>query len=281
VGTVSATAERATLVRMMVGRELAEQFPRAEIERSGSVLSLSGLTGTGFDDVSLDVAGGETIGIFGNTGCGSRELIRSLFGLVPHRRGEIRVRDSVVTITSPHRAIEAGLAFISDDRKVEGLLLSRTIRENISAPILARLTSFGRIRRREENRLAGEYAKSLDIRTPTIEQLARNLSGGNQQKVVLAKWLSAGPRVFLLHEPTRGVDVGAKAEIYRLINRLKSEGAAVLVASSELTELIGISDRLFVMYRGRIAAEFDPRHPRTTQGAVLHAASGTAADVEE
>ena len=275
VGTVPAGTDAATLIRMMVGHELTEQYPREDIVRGGVVLSVQGLSGAGIEDVGFEVAGGETVGIFGSTGCGSRELVRTLFGLGSIRAGSVVVDGRAASLTSPRAAIASGFAFISDDRKAEGLLLQRTVRENMTAAVLGRLTSLGHINRRKESQLAGEYVDSLDVRTPGIGQITRYLSGGNQQKVVLAKWLASEPRVFLLHEPTRGVDVGAKAEIYRLINRLKRQGAAVLVVSTELTELLGISDRLLVMREGRVVKEFDPRAPQTTQSAVLHAASAT------
>ena len=278
VGTTAASDDPSELIRMMVGHEIAEQYPREDIPPGEAVLAVDSLSGEGFSGVSLTVAAGQTVGIFGSTGCGSRELVRALYGLVPVAAGEVSLGGRKLALTSPRSAIAAGIALISDDRKLEGLLLSRSVRENVSAPTLAQLTSFGRIRRHEEARLAREQIESLDVRTPSIEQTTRYLSGGNQQKVVLAKWLRTSPRVFLLHEPTRGVDVGAKAEMYRLVNRMKREGAAVLLVSSELTEVLGIADHVLVMRGGRVVGEFDPTAPATTQAAVLHASSGAGDD---
>ena len=268
-------AQQSQIVRMMVGHDLAEKHPRSQPTPGPPALGLETVSGAGgrFSDVTMTVHEGETVGIYGITGCGSRELARSLFGLEPIQSGEVTILGESKSIRSPRDAISAGIAFISDDRSRDGLIGGRSVRENITAPILKSLTALGVIRSQQEVAVSRKHVSDLNIRTPTIDQLVRHLSGGNQQKVVFAKWLSSQARVFLFNEPTRGIDVAAKAEIYRLINNLKSNGAAILIVSSELPEVLGVCDRVLVMRRGSIVMELDPRATETTQARVFDIAS--------
>jgi ABC-type sugar transport system ATPase subunit len=270
------SAQQSQLVRMMVGHDVADQYPRDPPIPGTSSLILEGLSGAGgrFSGVDLTVHEGEAVGIYGITGCGNRELVRSIFGLEKIESGRLLIHGSPKSFRSPRDAISSGIAFIPDDRPSEGTVSGRSVRENITAPILRLLSSFGIIRSRREAALARSAVNDLNIKTPTIEQLISNLSGGNQQKIVFAKWLSSQARIFLFNEPTRGIDVAAKAEIYTLINRLKSNGVAILIVSSELPEVLGICDRVLVMRRGSIAAAFDPRSVETSQARIFDVASG-------
>jgi ribose transport system ATP-binding protein len=222
-------------------------------------------------DASLAVHRGEVVGLFGLMGAGRTELLQSIFGLHPDTAtGVIRVGGQPSTIRSPRQAIAAGIALAPEDRKAEGLVLSMSVAANATLAALARVVRGGLISGRRERELAGEFAQRLGVKTPSLEQVVRNLSGGNQQKVVLAKWLAANPRVLLLDEPTRGIDLGAKREIYALIDQLAHAGLGVLMASSELPELLGIADRIIVLCEGRVAGEF--ARGKATEEALLKAA---------
>jgi ribose transport system ATP-binding protein len=245
VGTVDvASTDVATIVNMMVGRTL-EAALRAENPppESAEVLRVAGLTRKGvFEDVSFTLRRGEIYGLGGVVGAGRTEVARAIFG----------------ADRSPRDAVRAGIAMLTEDRKAEGLVLGLPVRENVSLSILDRLArAFGFIPPAPERDLARDFIKDLHIRTPDGEQLAINLSGGNQQKVVLAKWLAVKPKVLIFDEPTRGVDVGAKAEIYALIRQLVAGGMAVIVISSELPELMSLSDRIGILRRGRLVVELD------------------------
>jgi ribose transport system ATP-binding protein len=268
-----------TLVQMMVGRTLerALRTPNPPAERE-EVLRVSGLTRRGaFSDVSFVVRRGEIYGLGGVVGAGRTEVARAIFGADPVDSGEIAVDGHAVRITSPRDAVRNGIAMLTEDRKAEGLVLGLTVRENVALAVLDRIArAFGFIPPARERALAQEFIASLRIRTPGGEQLAVNLSGGNQQKVVLAKWLAVKPKVLIFDEPTRGVDVGAKAEIYALIRELVAHGMAVIVISSELPELLSLSDRIGVLKRGRIVAELEAA--TTDEATILaYAAAGKIA----
>jgi ribose transport system ATP-binding protein len=206
-------------------------------------------------DVSLHVRAGEIVGVAGLLGAGRTEVARAIFGIDPISAGTIAVDGRPLVLRTPRDAIAAGLGFVTEDRKREGLLLDRSLEENIALPVLRSLSRWGVMRQSAERSLATGFINALRIRTPTARQPVRTLSGGNQQKVVLAKWLATGARVLLLDEPTRGVDVGAKEEMHALIRRLASEGAAILLLSSDLPELLALADRTYVMRDGRVAGE--------------------------
>jgi ABC-type sugar transport system ATPase subunit len=264
-----------TLVQMMVGRKLARAL-RAPNPAAGraELLRVTGLTRRGaFEDVSFSVRQGEIYGLGGVVGAGRTEVARAIFGADPIDAGEIAIDGQPVRIGSPRDAVRNGIAMLTEDRKAEGLVLGLSVAQNIALTVLDRIArALGFIPPARESALAQRFITSLHIRTPGSEQLAINLSGGNQQKVVLAKWLAVKPKLLIFDEPTRGVDVGAKAEIYTLIRELVAEGMAVIVISSELPELLSLSDRIGVLKRGRIVAELDAA--ATDEATVLAYAAG-------
>jgi ribose transport system ATP-binding protein len=270
-----ASITMAELIRMMVGRDLAEQFPRRETRAGEEVLRVEGLCRPGLHDISLQLRRGEVVGLAGLMGAGRTELARALFGADRIEAGRIWVRGRLTSIRSPRQAVALGLGLLTEDRKRQGLVLCASVVDNTCLASLDLFSSGGLMRPAEERREAGRLAAELRTKTPTLAQRVVNLSGGNQQKVVLAKWLCRNADILIFDEPTRGIDVGAKAEIYQLINRLAAAGKAILMISSELPEIIGMSDRILVMCRGRIAGEFAAG--AATQETLLQCALGAAA----
>jgi len=267
------------IVQAMVGRKLDAHFPDLPAVAPGAevVLDVRGLDRPpAVDDVSFQVRAGEILGIAGLVGAGRTEILRSIAGADVPRAGAVSVGGAVVRVRRPSDAIEAGIAFITEDRKAQGLVLGMSVRENVT---LAHLGLFldraTLIDRRAEVAATERFVESLDIRTPSTEQLVVNLSGGTQQKVVLAKWLVGKARVFLFDEPTRGIDIAAKSEIYALMIELLKNGAAIVMVSSELPEVLGMSHRVLVVRDGRIVKEF--AHADATPEAVIAAATGVAA----
>ena len=262
----------AELVRLMANRDLSEQFPRRRVEPGATLLSVEGLGRKKvLQDISFTLRAGEVVGIAGLLGAGRSELARVLAGADRSDAGRIVCEGQPVTFRSPADAIAKGIGLLPEDRKAEGLVAGLTVARNVALPHGRRLSSGGFLPARCEERLAEPVVKDLRVKaTPTQE--VRLLSGGNQQKVVLGKWLAGAARIFIFDEPTRGVDVGAKVEIYQLINRLTESGAGVIMISSELPELLGMSDRILVMRGGRIQAELDAAS--ATQERVLSAALG-------
>jgi ribose transport system ATP-binding protein len=259
---------------LMVGRELSHHFPeRHPSPNLEEVLTVRDLNIDGvLHDINLTLHKGEIVGVAGLEGHGQRELVRVIFGAEVKDSGEILVEGVQKDIRSPHQAIDAGIAFVSDDRKAEGVILDLSVLHNISLPSLNRRESLGFVRRKDETNTVEGIVEELRVKTPSLDQLTVYLSGGNQQKVVLAKWLITHPKVILFGEPTRGVDVGAKEEIYRLIRDFADRGTAILMASSELGELLGMSDRVLAMHEGRIVAEFSAEE--ATETAIMRAAVG-------
>ena len=243
------------LVSMMVGRDLTGMYARRAHPHGDVVLSVRHVSAPKVDDVSFDVRAGEVLGISGLIGAGRSELAHAIVGNEPRTAGEIAVGGRVVRIRSPRDAIRAGIGFVPEERKAQALLMERSVRDNTSLAVLPRISRFHIVRRAAERRIATEFAHRLNVRTPSVEQVDGNLSGGNQQKVVLARWLASRPKVLILDEPTRGVDVGAKAEIYDAIDDLAADGLAIVVISSELPEILALADRVLVMQAGRIAGE--------------------------
>ncbi len=274
IGTASiAELDEDRVVRMMVGRELGEMYPKAEVERQALVLEATDLhDGRELRGASLKLYRGEILGIAGLVGAGRTALAETLFGIRPAISGEVRVEDQPVRISSPGEAIRLGMGFVPEDRKLQGLFMNMAVRENITLSALDQVTRWGFVNSAKADRLAREEVKKLDIRTPSLRQRVRNLSGGNQQKVIIARWLTLRPRVLILDEPTRGIDVGAKAEIHALMNQLAQEGVGVLMISSELPEVLGVSDRILVMHEGRVTGEF--RRNQATQDDIMRAATG-------
>ncbi|WP_407313322.1 sugar ABC transporter ATP-binding protein [Desulfosporosinus sp. SB140] len=260
------------LVQMMVGREIKERFPKVETEIGEELLRVEGLSQEGkLYDINLSVRAGEILGIAGLMGAGRTELTKALFG-VEKCQGKIFVNGKSVSLKNPREAIKAGLALITEDRKGEGLISDLSVRENLALPNLRSLSKFGFISHRMEGDFVRESISKLKVKVHNSEQWVSSLSGGNQQKVVIGKWLATRPKVLILDEPTRGVDIGAKREIYDLMNQLVQTGAAIIMISSELPEVLGMSDRILVMHEGRITGEFSREN--ATQEAIMVAATG-------
>lgn len=261
------------VVKKMVGRELTERYPARHPSPGEPVLEVKNISSKGrFENVSFSVRAGEIVGVSGLMGAGRTEMMRAIFGLDPLDSGEIWVRGKKVTIKKPDDAVKHGIGFITEDRKDEGLVLDFSVRENMALPNLFSFSSRGFISGKKEQDFVDTLTKRLQIKTHTSETLARNLSGGNQQKVVIAKWIGIGPSVLILDEPTRGVDVGAKREIYQLMNELTERGVAILMVSSELPEVLGMSDRILVVHEGRISGELD--REQATQEHIMTLATG-------
>jgi len=264
---------RADIIQAMVGRELVEQFPHEEREFHEPALQVEGLSRAGMlHDITLEVRKGEIVGLAGLVGAGRTELARAIFGADPVDKGFIRIEGKVVHPRSPAEAIRYGIGMLTEDRKSLGLVLGMAVRENQTMANLGAVCRAGFIDGPKERAAATGLCEQLRVATPSIEQTVANLSGGNQQKVVLAKWLFTQSKVLIFDEPTRGIDVGAKFEIYQLMNRLAAQGVAILMISSELPEVIGMSDRILVMHEGRIAGEVSRTH--ATQEAIMHLAIG-------
>jgi ribose transport system ATP-binding protein len=275
VGTRPLPCPIADLVRMMANRDISEHYPPATRRRGPEILRVEGVTrGPRLRDVSLTLHRGEVLGVAGLLGAGRTELARVIAGADVPEAGRVSINGRPVRLRTPRDAIRAGIGLVPEDRKRQGLVLSQTIAANLSLPQLARLGRAGMISRSKERLLATRWTRELRIRAPGIETRVLTLSGGNQQKVVLGKWLAAGADVLIVDEPTRGIDVGAKLEIYTLLDRLAAEGAGILMISSDLPEIMGMSDRILVMHQGRAQALLDARS--ATQETVLHAALGLA-----
>lgn len=265
VGTLPISAvDKDKLVTMMVARKLSDYYTRDQVEASEAVLRIENLSdGKRLHGISLTVRRGEVVGLAGLVGSGRTELARCIFGIDAFVEGEVMVSGKPVRIGSPQEAITLGIGYVPEDRKKSGLILKMAVRENLSMARLntrngqtAELLSLGSfIRKRAEEALVEKYIEQLSIKTPSHRQNVAKLSGGNQQKIVLAKWLAIEPKILILDEPTRGIDVGAKAEIYALINECTKRGMGILMISSELPEILGMSDRVLVMSGGRIRGE--------------------------
>ena len=259
----------------MVGRTVT-LFPKAEAVIGKTLLEARNLGRTGeFEDISFEVRSGEILGFAGLVGAGRTEIARSLFGITHPTSGEIRVDDAPVTFGTPSDAMRAGIAYVPEDRHQNGLVLDFSITDNVSLPILARLFPRFFLSPKRERALAADYVERLRIRTRGTQQLVQALSGGNQQKVVIAKWLASDPRVLILDEPTRGIDIGAKVEVHRIISDLAASGLGIILISSELPEVIAMSDRILVLHEGRLTAEIN-RTDATEEG-IMYAATGEAA----
>ena len=274
VGTFGVKAtNKFELIRLMVNRDLTELFPKERAERGEEVLRVENLsTRGGLDGVSFSLHQGEVLGIAGLLGAGRTELARAIFGLDKLENGTVHIKGKERRIGSPRAAINAGLGFLTEDRKAQGLVLPLSVKDNLCLPSVDKLTTLGFVDSRRDRRAADRYVRELRIRTPGLDQKVVYLSGGNQQKVVLSKWLCSEAEVFIFDEPTRGVDVGAKAEIYQLMNRLAATGVAIVMISSELPEILGMSDRILVMRAGRVACEFTAEE--ATQEKILECALG-------
>jgi ribose transport system ATP-binding protein len=264
------------IAEMMVGREVKTLFPKMEVRKGKVLLEVKSLTRRGvFEDVSFYLREGEILGIYGLVGAGRTELVRSIFGEDPVDDGEVFLEGRKVSVKHPKDAVDLGVGLVPENRALQGLLLNMSVRENIALPNLAKLSRKGWVLGFRERSVVQRQVQVLGIKTPSTEQKVLYLSGGNQQKVVLAKWLERNPRVLILDEPTRGIDVGAKAEVHALMNSLAEKGIGIIMISSELPEVLGMSDRVLVMRKGRIVAEFT-REEASPQKVVLAAAGGKA-----
>jgi len=266
-----------TMVSLMVGRDVSQYYAHTSHRPGDIALQAEGLVVPAWPEHPLDftVHRGELVGIAGLVGAGRSELLQVLFGVTPALAGRVLIAGESHPLRSPADAIHAGLALVPEDRKQQGLILELALRDNIGLPGLRRHQRHGLVDFARQDSDAAEMIERLDIRTPSADQTVQYLSGGNQQKVVLAKWLALAPRVLLLDEPTRGIDVGAKEEIYRLMEELAQSGVAVLFASSELEEVLGMSDRVLVMHEGRIAGQL--QRDELDEEAIMQLATGKAA----
>jgi rhamnose transport system ATP-binding protein len=266
--------DRQELIRLMVGRDLSAVFPKREVELGEVVLALQsvGCRSNSLTDINLSVRAGEIVGLAGLVGAGRTELARTIFGLDPPNSGEIRLRDRTLQINGPTEAIASGIAYLPEDRRRHGVIMDMSISANITLASLRRLTRWGALDFDRERMLAEDYTRRFAIKTPAIFNSVSTLSGGNQQKVALSRWLATNPSVLILDEPTQGIDVGAKAEIHTLMGELAAQGMAIIMISSELPEVLGMSDRIAVMRAGTIAGILS--RAEATQQKILEMALG-------
>jgi len=271
----AATAELSidAIVSKMVGRDLDSYYPKADIVPGEIALSVRGLTRRGvFSDISFDLRRGEIVSLAGLVGSGRSEVVRAIFGIDPVDAGTVSVKGRPLQLGRPWQSVRAGLALVPEDRRAQGLAMSLSIARNASLTVLDRLARYGLISGRREEKLAAFWGQRLQLKAHELNAPVGNLSGGNQQKVVLGKWLATDPAVLIIDEPTRGIDVGAKAEVYRTMIELVQQGLAVLMISSELPEVLGMADRVLVMHEGRIAAEI--ARAAASEESIMNAALG-------
>jgi len=262
----------------MVGRTLDTLFPKMEVEQGEVILRVEDLTKKGlFADVSFELNRGEILGVAGLVGARRTDVARAIFGVEPADSGSIWVNSRQAHIRSPKDALALGIAYVPEDRQRHGLLLPMNITKNVTLPILQEFANLGWLNEKAETHTAGEYATQLEVRAAGLWQHARELSGGNQQKVVLAKWLATRPQILILDEPTRGIDVGTKAAVHELMSALASQGMAILMISSELPEILGMSDRILVMCEGRVTGHFT-RAEATQENIMIAATMRTLAE---
>ncbi|MDX7999785.1 ribose ABC transporter ATP-binding protein RbsA [Xenorhabdus sp. Reich] len=267
------TLKEDRLIEMMVGRKLEEQYPRLDLPRGEKRLEVENLSGSGINNVSFSLFGGEIMGISGLMGAGRTELMKMIYGALPKTAGKILLNGKHLKIRNPQEGLINGIVYISEDRKRDGLVLGMSVKENMS---LTALRYFSRhycfLNHSAEQKAVTDFIKLFNIKTPSIEQTIGLLSGGNQQKIAIARGLMTRPKVLILDEPTRGVDVGVKKEIYQLINQFKKEGLSIILVSSEMPEIMGMSDRILVMHEGSISGEFSA--DSVSQKALMSAAVG-------
>ena len=269
----AAQTDRNSLIAMMVGRELTNLFPKEDAPIGEVVLSVRNLTRNGIvHDVSFDLRRGEILGLSGLMGAGRTEVIEGIFGIKPIDAGTITVMGKPVQIKSPADAIRHGMALLTEDRKLTGIMGVLSVRDNMMIASLGNYAKAGILNKKIINETCAREKTRLELKTPSMDQLIRLLSGGNQQKVLVSRWLLTVPEILILDEPTRGIDVGAKSEIHRLMSKLAQEGKAIIMISSELPEILGMSDRVLVMHEGRVGGEFARKD--ATQETIMRAATG-------
>ncbi len=277
-GSVVATKARAEtdideVISLMVGRKLDSNFPKEKIDAGAGLLEVRGLRSAGtFRNIDFTVREGEIVGFAGLVGAGRTEVMRALFGLDPYDSGEILIRGKSVSIRSVKDSLANRMTMLSEDRRRYGIIPVRSVRENVTISSLGRFIRGGRLRAKEEQEAVSAFCARMSVKTPSLETVIESLSGGNQQKVLLAKWMLSDPDILILDEPTRGIDVGAKYEIYKLMSQLAKERKGLIMVSSELPELIGMCDRIYVMCKGEIAGEL--ARSEFSQEAVMRLATG-------
>lgn len=265
------------MIELMVGRKLEDQFPSVDHEFGDVLFKASKLNNKYLSDVSFEVNEGEILGIAGLMGAGRTELAKTIYGAYCLDSGKMYLKGKEISINSPKEAVKNKIAYVSEDRKKDGLILSLSVKENINISALDDLKGrLGYLNRDKEKSISKDYIKSMSIKTPNYDQLVKNLSGGNQQKVAIAKSLIIGPKLLILDEPTRGVDVGAKKEIYDLINEYKKKGLAIIMISSEIPEILGMSDKVLVMHEGRVSGKLSIEN--ATQEKIMELAVGIKGD---
>lgn len=267
-----------SIIRSMVGRDLQEQFPKADIPIDGEAMRVENLSKAGIcEDVSFSVRKGEILGFSGLVGAGRTEIMQLIFGYRKRDSGRVFLDGKEANIKGTRDAVRHGIALIPEERKEQGLVLGQSVLDNVALAVLDLYSSLGWINFPKLNALVAKIVKDIGVRTPSVQQTVRNLSGGNQQKVVLSKWFVRKADIYIFDEPTRGIDVGAKVEIYKLMQSLAEQGAAIIMISSELPEVMNISDRILVVHRGRITGEF--LHGKATDEEIMRCAFGVTEDV--
>jgi ribose transport system ATP-binding protein len=246
---------RADLIKLMIGRPLKETYPARDNMAGDKILETKALYGNGLQEINFSLRKGEILGLAGLIGSGRTELVRLIYGADKVKSGTISIEGKTASISRPSQAVALGIGLLPEDRKLHGVLLELSVKDNIILPSLKSISKFMVINRKAEKEIINKQIGDLSIKTPSPKQLVRNLSGGNQQKVVLGKWMSSSAKILIFDEPTRGIDVGAKQEIYNLMNKLTKQGISIIMVSSEMEELIGMSDRIIVLREGRIAGE--------------------------
>ena len=248
------------IVEMMIGRVLEDTFPKRHVKPGKDVLKVSGLSRDKiFNDINLTLKEGEIVGLAGLVGSRRTEVARAIFGADKQVKGKVRIYSKESSIKNPKEAVKSGIAYLSEDRKELGLVLGMSVKDNIVLASIGSFSKFGFINDRQVSKESNKLVNELRIKTPSLSQKVKNISGGNQQKIVIAKWLSSGCKIFLFDEPTRGIDVGAKIEVYKLMNELVRQGGAILMISSEMPEIVNMCDRVYVMNSGRIAGELSKK----------------------
>lgn len=260
------------IIRNMVGRTLDEQFPRVNVKKGKEILKVKNLKNAYIDDISFSLHESEILGISGLMGAGRSELVKTIYGHLKKQSGQVWLDGSEKNIRSAKEGIANGIAYVSEDRKGDGLVLGLSVKENMTISSLGFFSTFFKINKKSEKNSVDEYVEKFSIKTPTIDQKIKNLSGGNQQKVAIAKALLTNPKILILDEPTRGVDVGAKKEIYDFINKLKKKGLSIIIVSSEMPEILGLSDRILVIHNHKITGEFTGEE--ATQEKIMRCAVG-------
>ena len=263
------------IINMMIGRDIGDRFTKTDNNKKGIALNIKSITsGNYFKDISFNVSYGEILGVYGLMGAGRTEIMKTIFGVLPLDSGEIELENKKVKIKNPKEAIKNGIGFITEDRKVEGLMLSETIKDNISLNNFPRITTNNFIISKEKESIVSSFAvRDFNIKCSGVNHICNNLSGGNQQKVIFAKWILSNPKILILDEPTRGVDIASKKEIYTMMNDLASKGIAMIMVSSELPEIIGMSDRVMVIHEGKVAG-FLNRSEATEKNIMILATGG-------